>query len=223
VPDTCPPRPDQPAPRRPAAVGPRPRPGRVLAAVAFATTLLTGACRGDGAAPAATTLAGQASGSTTTTTVLVDPQRPRTATGANGNARDERIGPPANGRPSDGSIGEGSCFVEYLEAKGDALLHRMQTAACSIPHDGEVFAVVTVPGDPGAPFPGETEMVKRSQASCLARFEPFVGIEYATSALRIAVLRPTATTWAAGDRTVVCSVYDENLDPLVGSVRLTGR
>jgi len=222
VPDTLPTRRDRTPRRRPSTVGWRPRPG-LVATVAVVTALLAGACRDDGEGPAATTVAGRTGGSTTTTTALVDPQRPRTATGANGNARDERIGPPANGRPSDGAIGEGACFVEYLEAKGDALLHRLQTAACSIPHDGEVFAVVTVPGDAAAAFPGETEMVKRSQASCLARFEPFVGIEYATSALRIAVLRPTATTWAAGDRTVVCSVYDENLDPLVGSVRLTGR
>jgi hypothetical protein len=186
--------------------------------------LLAGACRGGGSGPAATTIAGQVAGTgTTTTTVAVDPQRPRTATGANGNPRDERIGPPANGRPSDGVVGEGSCFVEYLEPKGETLLHRLQPAACSIPHDAEVFAVLALPGDAGAPYPGETEMVKRSQALCLARFEPFVGIEYATSTLRIAVLRPTATTWVAGDRTAVCSVYDEDLDPLIGSVRSTGR
>ena len=37
------------------------------------------------------------------------------------------------------------------------------------------------------------------------------------------VLRPTVTTWATGDRSVVCSVHDEQLTPLVASVRSTGR
>ena len=204
--------------------GIRTRHGSRLAAAAAALGLLTGACRGgDSGGSAPTTLAGRPNAGTSTTTVVADPQRPRTATGANGNPRDDRIGPPANGRPSDGSVGDGACFVEYLEAKGDALTHRLQTAACSIPHDAEVFAVLALPGAPGAPYPGETEMTKRSRASCLARFEPFVGIEYATSTLRIAVLRPTATTWATGDRSVVCSVHDEKLEPLVGSMRATGR
>lgn len=194
----------------------RPGPLRYLAAAA----VLLG-CRGDG------TAGSDASTSTTavatSTTAAVDPSRPQTATGANGNPRDERIGPPANNRPSDGTLGEGACFNEFLIPQGEVLLHTTEVLDCAAAHDGEVFAVLALPPGPTDPFPGETEVAQLAAGLCLARFEPFVGLEYATSRLRIAVLRPTGTTWAKGDRSVVCSVYDEDLEPLTGSARSSAR
>ncbi len=193
---------------------------RALAAVfALAVSALTG-CRGGGAddAGASTTTA-----ETTTTVASIDTALPQTATGANGNPRDERIGPPASGRPSDGSLNEGQCFTESLVPQGELLVHAVQVLDCAQPHDGEVYAVVTLDAGPAEPFPGETAMARDASSRCLSRFEPFVGLEYATSQLRIAVLRPTATTWVRPDRTVVCSLYDEALHPLTRSMRASGR
>jgi hypothetical protein len=179
------------------------------------------ACRsGDGAADAPTSTV-----DTTTSTAppVVDPGKPQTATGANGNPRDERIGPPASNRPSDGLLAEGSCFNEFLVAQGEQAVHQVAVVDCAQPHDGEVFAVLAIEAAAQEPFPGETLIGQQAAGLCLARFQPFVGLEYATSQLRIAVMRPTAGTWARPDRSVVCSVYDQDLRPLVGSARSSGR
>lgn len=237
---------------------------RALAACspALAAALLATACRGGGDADAAVTTVATTAASTSTT---IDPSRPQTATGANGNPRDERIGPPANNRPSDGTLGEGQCFNEILvtppseeaapadeaaastapaapsstsaapattaatqpEAEPVAVQHQVIVVPdCAQPHDGEVFAVLALEEPVTVPFPGETALQRRAAGLCLERFEPFVGLEYATSRLRIAVMRPTESTWAdteRPDRTVVCSLYDEALRPLTGSARLSGR
>lgn len=192
----------------------------VASLVGIGALLVTGCRGGDPADEAATTSTIAAA---TSTTAAFDPAQPRTATGANSNPRDERIGPPANNRPSDGSLAEGSCFNEFLEPRGEALVHRIQGADCAKAHDGEVFAVLLVESPTGAAFPGESEIGKLAAGRCLARFETFVGKDYATSTLRMATLRPTGTTWAAGDRTVVCSLYDEDLRPLVGTARSSAR
>ncbi len=192
-----------------------------LASLTVLTALVAAGCASDDATEAAATTTTPAS--ITSTPVAFNPALPRTATGANGNPRDERIGPPANNRPFDGSLAEGSCFNEFLEARGEALAHRLQAADCAPQHDGEVYAVLLMEGPPGAAFPGESMIATLAAGRCLARFESFVGMEYATSSLRMATMRPTGTTWATGDRIVVCSLYDEDLLPLVGSARSSAR
>ncbi len=192
-----------------------------VAALVGLGALLPAGCRGGGSADEGATTSTIAAATSTTT--AFDPTQPRTATGANSNPRDDRIGPPARNRPSDGSLAEGSCFNEFLEQRGEALVHRLQAADCAKAHDGEVFAVLLVEGPEGAVFAGESEIGKLAAGRCLARFEAFIGMEYATSTLRIATLRPTGTTWATGDRTVVCSLYDEDLRPLVGTARASRR
>ena len=133
------------------------------------------------------------------------------------------MGPPASNRPSDGSLAEGNCFVEFLAEEGDMLLHRVSVVDCGEAHDAEVYGLISLPAGPQQPFPGETAVAQQSASACLAGFQPFVGLEYATSQLRIAVLRPTAGTWGNGDRNVVCSLYDKDLEPLTGTVRASGR
>jgi hypothetical protein len=60
-------------------------------------------------------------------------------------------------------------------------------------------------------------------ATCLADFATYVGTDYAVSTLRVAALRPVASTWTQGDRAVVCSLYDGALQPLVGPLWGTRR
>lgn len=189
--------------------------------LAAATMTACLACSGasDLAVPATTTTV-----STTGTSTGTGENRDAggTATGAAGAPRDERIGPPANGRPAEPGLKEGTCFVEYLEAQGEALRHRLTLLDCTTPHDGEIFALVALAGEASAPFPGEKAVARDAQRHCLDAFVDFVGLEYATSTLRIATLRPTRTSWEAGDRTVVCSVYHKGLEPLTGSQRASG-
>mgnify|MGYP001247386601 CR=1 FL=1 len=144
---------------------------------------------------------------------------PRTATGANGLPRDERLGPPGSGRPADDALQLGDCYIESLAGTNDQLIHETTVVGCRAPHDAEVFVRDEYPDDATGAFPGEREVERRALRVCLVEFATFVGRSYATSSLRVTVLRPAASSWVAGDRALVCSIYDPALAPLVGSVR----
>lgn len=157
------------------------------------------------------------------TTTTAPAPGPRSATGAVGGVADERIGPPGVGKPVRFSITEGQCFNELLDSAVDPPAHSFQIVDCGQMHDAEVFAVLPMSEPPGAPYPGDQATEREVNRLCLARFTPYIGTEYARSALRMSVMRPVGTTWATGDRTVVCAVYDGRLEPLAGSMRGTGR
>ncbi len=175
---------------------------------------------GVGGTPTGATPTSDPSASTTTT---LPPGAVRTATGAGGAPRDERIGPPANGRPATIDLPEGTCFNDVLVEADGAIAHDLRVVDCTLAHDAEVFAVLTLDAPPGAPPPGDRDLGRFASSSCLARFEPFVGRDYATSELRIAVLRPQQSSWVNGDRRIVCSVYHQDLVPLVDSMAHSGR
>jgi hypothetical protein len=157
------------------------------------------------------------------TTTTVDPAAPQTATGANGTPADPRVGVPLQGRPVEAELAVGSCVNDHLVAEGERLRHVLTPRPCTQPHDAEVFAVFTIGAGPTVPFPGDRAMERQARSGCLTGFEPYVGHDYTTSGLAIAILRPVESTWVRGDRTVVCSAYDTDLVPLTGSVRGSGR
>jgi hypothetical protein len=199
-----------------------------LAAVLCTVPLLTG-CR-DGGEPAggssATTTASTEAAPPATSPPTPDtaaPTGPPTATGAFGGVRDERIGPPGNGRPVRDALVEGACYNEILDPATDPPAHVILAADCGGPHDAEVFLRIDLPAPPGTPFPGDEAADREAYAACLAPFEGYVGRPYATSGLRVSLLRPVGSSWFLGDRAVACSVYDDRLIPLVGSVRGSGR
>lgn len=140
-----------------------------------------------------------------------------TATGASGAPRDVRLGAPGDNRPAVPGLLPGACFNEWFSDEPPSHV-RTELVSCAVAHDAEVYAQVVPPDWASAGFPGERATERRATTECLDRFEGFVGREYALSELRLGVLRPTPVTWAAGDRTVVCSVYSVALQPLVGSV-----
>ena len=157
------------------------------------------------------------------TTTTVDPAAPRTATGANGTPADPQVGTPLQGRPVEGELAVGTCVNDHVVTEGDRLRHVLTARPCTEPHDAEVFAVFTIQAGPTVPFPGDRAMERQARSGCLSGFEPYVGHDYTTSTLAIAILRPVESTWVRGDRTVVCSAYDTDLVPLTGSVRGSGR
>lgn len=89
--------------------------------------------------------------------------------------------------------------------------------ACAEPHDAELYEVFDLGGGPDARYPGQRSVVAEAEARCGERFAEHVGRPYADSDLDVALLVPTARTWALGDRTVLCLVEDPAA-PLVGSV-----
>lgn len=167
---------------------------------------------GEGAAASSTT----EPAAPTTTTAAPIPGAPPTATGSAGGGRDERIGPPGEGQPLFEDLVPGECFNEVVDDAAGAV-HRMVKTSCDGPHDAEAFARFLLPHGPEVPFPGEQAVRRLAYAGCLAEFEAYVGSVYAHSELRVAALRPVASSWPAGDRAVLCSLYDGDLEPLVGT------
>jgi hypothetical protein len=154
-----------------------------------------------------------------TTTSEVDPEMLRTATGAGDGPADERIGAPLHGRRSNRDLEVGMCVNESLAETDLGASHAVtQVVPCTMPHDAEVYARFDHPGGPDAAFPGELDIERYAARECAARFEPFIGLEYARSALDIATLLPDLGGWREGDREIVCSAFDSRLIPLRGPV-----
>ena len=90
---------------------------------------------------------------------------------------------------------------------------------CSAPHQYEAYSEYSMTD---AAFPGLDEAIAQAEAVCLDRFTAYVGSDYATSALGLDYLYPTAESWDEGDRIILCLLYDWNGDLLNGSMEGSG-
>ncbi len=91
---------------------------------------------------------------------------------------------------------------------------------CDDPHDNEVIANVDLTGDD---YPGQDQVENRATQICYEEFSDYVGISYEASMYDIGWLFPTAETWAAGDREVICFAYDLTLAKITGSINGIGQ
>ena len=105
---------------------------------------------------------------------------------------------------------DGDLVLGGLEEVGDVPL-----VECSEPHDNEVYAVVDVDGEE---FPGEQAVQDQADEACLAVFDAFVGLDYASSTLDFGWLVPTADSWDMGDRVIACFVYRMDLEKVTGTL-----
>jgi hypothetical protein len=76
---------------------------------------------------------------------------------------------------------------------------------CALPHDSEAF--LSIPVADGA-FPGLDAITAQADQGCLAGFATFAGISYDLSTLGFWYFHPTETTWASGDREILCLIQD---------------
>lgn len=98
----------------------------------------------------------------------------------------------------------GDCFTESEDTE-EEIIYTVPVVPCSEPHSDEVFALVNLPdGD----FPGQDAVYSQAEELCIAEFESFVGLSYRESVLDIWVIAPVEEGWVAGDREVVCNIYD---------------
>jgi Septum formation/Protein of unknown function (DUF2510) len=103
-----------------------------------------------------------------------------------------------------GDLKVGDCLADSLTGGGEAIF-TVETVPCSEPHSGEIYAVVIPRGD----YPGDEAMAVQADELCNAEFESFVGLPYEESVLYFTYLHPSdQESWNAGDREVVCTVYD---------------
>lgn len=114
------------------------------------------------------------------------------------------------------SLAVGDCFDDPSESAGE--ISDVAIVDCTEPHDNEVFHVIDVAD---GTFPGDAALAEQAQAECLPAFEAYVGTTYEESALDVFPITPTAGSWEAGDRQVVCALYDVDLAKLTGSMQGT--
>lgn len=79
------------------------------------------------------------------------------------------------------------------------------TVPCGEPHDYEVFHSADLSGDE---FPGAEAVGAEADQICYDAFTPFVGTAYEESVLEFDYYLPTEGSWEAGDREILCLVYD---------------
>ena len=86
--------------------------------------------------------------------------------------------------------------------------------ACGQSHDGEVFATFRLAGQV---YPGAAALRQRANQGCGSRLSGYMNPQLATMLNELYVY-PTPGAWAAGERTVICTVRGTD-GKLVGSVR----
>lgn len=124
--------------------------------------------------------------------------------------------PPTSSVPATyvDELAVGECFDEV--GSDD----EVEREVCLEPHDAEMFAVETLPAQA---WPGESAVVKASEATCDKAFLAYVGIEIGKSRLDTDFWYPDSASWDEGDRKVLCIAYGPDGDLLDGSVRGTKR
>jgi hypothetical protein len=101
-------------------------------------------------------------------------------------------------------LGVGDCLMDQTTPIGGDLVD-VPLVDCDQPHESEVYAEIVMEG---TGFPGVEEVVNTGIASCMAEFAEFVGIDYSSSLLDFSYYYPTPSSWAVGDRSIFCVVFD---------------
>jgi hypothetical protein len=174
--------------------------GRRLAGLA--ALVLAAACAGREGTPTPTTGAPPATAAPTTTTSVPD-------TGG----RMVAVYVP--------SVGD--CFDVRTSTDGRTghqSVHRL-LFPCALPHEHEVYAVVTAPAEP-ASYPGEDALRKVANLECPPRFEAWVGQRYELSAYALGTVLPTVDGWP-GQRTIGCTLTTSDGTRTTGSGRGSGK
>lgn len=119
----------------------------------------------------------------------------------------------------------GDCLNDPVEAMPDEVVEvdSVESVDCAEPHEAEVYALVDLPGDATADFPGDDSVGQQADEICFGRFEDYVGAPYEESSLDYSYYLPTAQSWSGGDREVACLAVDYEGELLTGSVAGSGR
>jgi Septum formation len=107
----------------------------------------------------------------------------------------------------------GDCLADFKDA---AEWSSIEASPCSEPHSDEIYAKGEIPDTDE--YPGKQAIETAAQDICLSHYEAFVGLRYDDSVLDIGYLTPTEDSWAEGDRTVLCTIFDP-LEEVTGSLR----
>ena len=113
----------------------------------------------------------------------------------------------------------GDCLMPDDKTVGE--VEKINAVPCAEQHTQEVFALPEYP-DEGGVYPGEEEIKKFADASCLEAFGTYTGTDYLSSNLFFTYLHPSLDSWNSGDdRQVICVIVSPTEDGMTGSVRGT--
>jgi hypothetical protein len=103
---------------------------------------------------------------------------------------------------------------DCLDAAIEGQVNSLPVVPCGDEHTGEVFHLFDLPdGD----FPGDDIISAAAADGCIAAFEGYVGLDFASPRYDISSLNPTQEAWdEIDDREIVCTLSD------VAGARLTG-
>lgn len=109
----------------------------------------------------------------------------------------------------------GTCFddPESFEEVSD-----VPRVDCAEPHDNEVIALRQLDG---SSFPGDEVVATLADDLCVVAFDGYLGVSYQQSVYEFGWLVPTSASWDAGDREVICFIYDPTFAKITGSVEGT--
>jgi hypothetical protein len=97
----------------------------------------------------------------------------------------------------------GQCF----DAPDDSQLWAVEVVPCNASHENEIFAAMNYPAGPSEPFPGDKAIASVADQDCVPAFEAYVGVSYEASRYLWAPMVPTESSWADGDREILCVLY----------------
>jgi Septum formation len=115
------------------------------------------------------------------------------------------------------SIETGDCLQT---PDSDSAVGSVEAVPCGEPHDLEAFYLFDLPE---GEFPTREVIDQQTEENCIGAFEPYVGIDFASSRLDARSFEPTALSWEQGDREIVCLALDLAGEQLVGSVAGTAQ
>lgn len=108
-------------------------------------------------------------------------------------------------------VGLGDCLTEI--PSDASLVASVKTVDCTEPHKGEVFAVITVPGND---FPGQAK-ISGYQDKCQPALQTYSSKAMTDPEVGMFVLYPTEASWKRGDRAVTCIATTDS--PRPGSLK----
>ena len=107
----------------------------------------------------------------------------------------------------------GDCLDDALvAADAGAEVQTLPTVPCEAPHDSEVIASLTLSG---TAYPGAEAIAAEADPGCIAALERVVQQSYLETPYDVSYYAPTESSWAEGDREVLCVAYDP-AGPLTG-------
>ena len=109
----------------------------------------------------------------------------------------------------------GDCFDLIEESLTD-----VQVIPCAEGHTFEVFFT----GDmPDGEYPGDDAVTSFAEDQCVPAFEDYVGISFQESVWYATQAGPDETSWAGGQRTVMCVLHNQSATAVTGSARGTAQ